>query len=396
MNLFIRLRMPYLLENTQLRTVRWLVRLAENDALRRARLIILEHILPTTVEYISHLKSVDVDIFALLAKPYSIDDAAAKLLESSGTKPILITYDQLETSTFLDDLLNEAIHASKNDTRPILILDVGGYFAEPLKRLSPEAPQYISGIVEDTTFGHNRYLKAVGDIPIPVFSVAKSALKEIEARFVGRDAVAAAESVLRGLGVSIAGRNALVIGYGMIGSNVARALRNQDVIVQVYDKEDFKNLSAFIDGFHINAKRKLLEHADIIFAATADRALVFREIEECKDNVILASVGSKNTEFDMHKLEEQALSRTPIGRHVAKYCLANGHTVMVIKEGTAVNFLLPSLPVEILDLVFSEILVCMTTLLTRPADYPAGQKVYEVGSADLSDISKKWLRFVNN
>jgi adenosylhomocysteinase len=69
---------------------------------------------------------------------------------------------------------------------------------------------------------------------------------------------------------------------------------------------------------------------------------------------------------------------------------------MVIKEGTAVNFLLPSLPVEILDLVFSEILVCMTTLLTRPADYPAGQKVYEVGSADLSDISKKWLRFVNN
>ena len=388
--------MPYLLENTQLRSVRSMVRDYKNTALSGSRLIILEHILPTTAEYVFHLKSVGAEIFALLAKPYSVHPDTAQLLASKGTEPISITYEQLETTRYLDDLLTNAVEASKTDRKPILILDVGGYFAEPLQRLNPEAPQYIRGVVEDTTFGHNRYLQAVGRIPVPVFSVAKSALKEIEARFVGRDCVSAAESVLRGMGVSISGRVALVLGYGMIGSNVARALRNQDVIVHVYDKEDYKNLRAFIDGFHINSKAKLLPDADIIFAATADRALTFKEIEECKNHVILASAGSKNTEFDVDMLQRQALNHTVIGRHVAKYSLANGHSVMVIKEGTAVNFLLPSLPVEILDLVFSEILVCLTFLLTKSTEeYPAGQKVYEAQDQDLSEISKTWLRFVN-
>ncbi len=389
--------MPYLLENTQLRSVHSILCQKRNAALHNMRLIMLEHILPTTVEYVSQLKSAGVEIFALLAKPYSIDCSSAQELSNMGTAPIEITYSQLETTNFLDDLLRTAIETSKKDGKAILILDVGGYFAEPLKsgRLPVEGPQYIHGVVEDTTFGHNRYLRAVTEIPVPVFSVARSALKEIEGRFVGRDAVAAVEHVLRGSGVSISGRNALVLGYGMIGSNVARALRSQDLVVNVYDREDFKNLRAFMDGFNVHKKRELLKRADIIFAATAERALTLKEIEECKDNVILASAGSKNTEFDMEGLEEQALNRHVLSKHITKYCLANGKNIMVVRDGTAVNFLLPSLPVEILDLVFSEIVVCLVLLLKKSSEYPSGQRVYEAAPGNLSGIAKDWLRFVN-
>ena len=68
---------------------------------------------------------------------------------------------------------------------------------------------------------------------------------------------------------------------------------------------------------------------------------------------------------------------------------------MVVKDGTAVNFLLLSLPVEILDLVFSEIVVCLVLLLKKGTEFLAAQRVYEAAPGNLSAIAKDWLRFVN-
>jgi len=200
--------------------------------------------------------------------------------------------------------------------------------------------------------------------------------------------------VLRRLGVAVAGRNALVIGYGMIGANVARSLRTQDLNVHVYDKHDYRNLRAFIDGFDIHKKRKLMESADIIFAATADQALSWDEIEECKTNVILASVGSKDTEFDVATLKEQAVAADRISDHIVKYRLSNSKNIMLVKDGTAVNFILPSLPVEVLDLVFSEIFICLMLLLKRQPRYTPGV-LYESADTFLNEIAKDWLRSVN-
>lgn len=387
--------MPYHLQNTQLRVVRSMVRQERNAPLRNTRMIMLEHILPTTAEYVAHLRDVGVEIHTLLGKPYSIDSTTFSNLSEAGVNIKRISYKQLEETDYINRLLDRAIFKSKKDNKPILILDVGGYFAKPLSQLDQQDAGLFAGVVEDTTYGHNRYLRMYQEIPIPVFSVARSSLKEIEARFVGRDGVAAVESVLRDLGVSISGRHALVIGYGMIGSNVARTLRNHDLIVQVYDREDFKNLRAFIDGFFIHKKRELIRTADLIFAATADRALSFTEIEECKSHVILASVGSKDTEYEVDTLKSQAIAATSIGKHIVKYDLANGKSIMLLRDGTAVNFMLPSLPVEILDLVFSEILVCALLLLKRKDDFPAKNKVYQSPDTNLSAISKDWLRFVN-
>ena len=342
----------------------------------------------------THLCEAGAEVFSLLAKPYSIDEEVAQRMEKSGLSVIRKSYKELDEPGFLDELLATAIEKTKHDGKQIVILEVGGYFAAPLSRISLEAAQFISGVVEDTTFGHNRYAKLIDKIPVPVFSVARSALKEIEARYVGIDAVAAVEFVLRDLGVSISGRNALVIGYGMIGSNVARALRRHDLNVSVYDKHDYKNLRAFVDGFSVNSKRKLIENADIVFAATADCALAWPEIEESKDNVILASVGSRDSEFEVAVLKEQALAESSISKHIKKYILSNSKSIMVVRDGTAVNFLLPSLPVEILDLVFSEILLCVMLLLKRQPVYPPGT-LYVAPDTYLNSISEDWLRIVN-
>jgi adenosylhomocysteinase len=386
--------MGYTLEDTKLRVSRHQSR--DSLLLPKARLIILEHILPTTEEFIVLLQESGAEIFSLLAKPYSINEEVFSRLQKRGVSLERKSYEELETTDFLDRLLMGALEKSRGDGRSVVIVDVGGYFAEPLMRLTEQDQAYFSGVVEDTTFGHNRYIEHVKDIHIPVFSVARSALKEIEARFVGRDAVAAVDHILRIQGVSLPGRNALVIGYGMIGKNVARTLMASDLKVFVYDLYDLKNLAAFIDGYHIHTKDELLKLADIIYCATGDPkgALSFDEIEDCKDNVILVSVGSKDTEFDVKGVQRHATSNELIGSDLVKYKLHNSKVVYIAKGGTAVNFILPSIPVEVLDLVFSEILYCILVLLESRESFPPG-RIHDVRDEHLSLIAKRWLRFVN-
>jgi adenosylhomocysteinase len=165
----------------------------------------------------------------VFAKPYSVDREALARLTKAGHDVIQQSYEEYEKPGFLDSSLKEALERSREDGKRTAILEVGGYFADPLLRLSESLVPYLVGVVEDTTFGHNRYKKVIEKVPVPVFSVARTQLKEIEARFVGKDAVAAVERLLRQRGVSISGRVALVIGYGMIGSNVARALAGERV-----------------------------------------------------------------------------------------------------------------------------------------------------------------------
>lgn len=404
----------YQLEGRKLRVCASYLREERNRiAMAQARVVILEHILPTTEAFIHQLHEAGAEVFAVVAKPYSIDDHVARRLEQAGHRLERKSYAELEDSRFLDELLAAAVKRSELDSRRIIIVDVGGYFAAPLTRLTQDASVHLAGAVEDTTFGHNRYLTQVASIKMPVISVARSALKEMEAHFVGRDAVHAVDSVLRGLGVSMTGRHAVVIGYGMIGRSVARALQAHDLNVSVYDVRDHRNLEAFMSGFNVDKKARLLRSADIVFAATgwsASLAVIDSHtgdlvrvpavskqeiLEFLSDNVVLASVGSKDNEFDMVAIRELSVEPpNELGPHIRKYKLPNGDAVWVIKEGTAVNFLEPSIPVEVLDLVFSEILLAMIFLLKVPNQYPAGS-LHAVPEKYVSYIAKDWLRFSN-
>lgn len=404
----------YQLDGERLRVcASWLRQSQNRDALAGARLIILEHILPTTRDFVHYLRAAGADIFAVLAKPYSIDPAVLHDLQEGGFRVDRHSYGELETTDILPKLLRAAASKCMEDGRRLVLVDVGGYFAAAVQGAPPEILRHIAGIVEDTTLGHNRYLDVAALMPVPVFSVARSSLKEIEAQFVGHDAVDAVDAILRALGFSMTGRHALVIGYGMIGKNVARALRAHDLNVSVYDIRDHCNLHAFMAGFNVDKKAMLLNRADIVFAATGwstTRALfdpgtrqsrrmaaISREdlIQHLRHCTILASVGSKDNEFDMVALRELA-QRDPeeIGPHVKQYSLPDGSEVLMVKDGTAVNFLQPSIPIEVLDLVFSEILRGVLLLLTDPGRY-APRTVHEVPELHRNDIAKDWLCFAN-
>jgi adenosylhomocysteinase len=287
---------PYCFGETQLRVVHALLT-DHRELLANCRVLILEHVLPTTAEFVRLMKRVGVDVHCLIAKPYSISQEALEAITKLNV-PVIVksSYQEIEDQEVVDHQLQDAKNKSQLDGKRIVIIDVGGYFA---KALSKDSDQ-VAGVVEDTTFGHNRYKQTAQNIGVPILSVARSELKQIEARFVGRDAIAAMDLMLRDVGVSISGRNALVIGYGMIGSNVARTLRRYDLRVFVYDIMDRRNLRAHADGFSVHTKQELLKKADIIFSATGSEAISgkcaisFKEIEDyCKHKLDLESRNSR-------------------------------------------------------------------------------------------------------
>jgi adenosylhomocysteinase len=365
----------------------------------------LGHILPTTESLIYLLDNAGAEIQCIIGKPYSIDRAVLGRLKKNGYKLILKSYKELETTNILDTVLLDSVRESQKDKRKILIFEVGGYFAKPLTRLKKSTRSFFAGIVEDTTLGHNRYLDEINNIYIPVASVARSRLKEMEAHFVGRDAVMSLVFVMREIGESITGRHAVVIGYGMIGKHVARCLQAYDLNVSVYYMRDHRNLKAFMMGFNVSKKLELLRTADIVFAATGwsayrnvkrKPALCKDEIlDNLKDNSILVSVGSKNNEFEIEELKELATKEKKLGKNLVEYTLPTKNIVIVAKDGTAINFLLPSIPTEILDIVFSEIVLAGLLLLKNPNDFSIGT-VHQIKEIYLSQIAKDWLRFVNH
>ena len=377
---------------------------SSKQILGKSRLLVLQHILPDTAELLQHLKEAGAEIHSVVAKPYSINEESLKLIEELIVgKVIRESYSVLEQTDILQELIQSALEKSQKDSKYIIILDVGGYFARPLANLGEKVKDIV--VIEDTTFGYNRYFKLSINISALIFSVARSKLKEIEAHYVGHDAVAAADQILRRIGISISGRNALVLGYGMIGKNVALALRRHNLDVGVYDILDLPNLHAFTDGYRIHKKVELLKRADIIFSATGSEAiynkpaLSYKEIVDyCGRNLILVSAGSKDTEFEIaeikNKCDRDKSKPLDLDCDIDQYSMLHSQNILVIRRGTAVNFLHGSVPVEILDLVFSEIISCAVEGVQKISELKRGT-IYTVEDSKLHYISKEWLRFAN-
>lgn len=361
-------------------------------AFKETRFILLQHLLSDTEEFIEAMIKSGLDVHSLVVKPYSIDLEVKKRIEKSDFILIHEEYEKLEKTKILDELIIDALEKSKIDNKTILIVDVGGYFVAPLLRIRHSETHNIAGIVEVTKFGHIRYKNKINELSYPVISIAESRIKTLEGRFVGMSAVTALDKILRDFGLSISGRRALVVGFGLIGKSVAAALKARNLPVKVYDKDGFPQAEAFTLGYIVGDKDELLSRADLILSSTATRAISFEDILKCKDGCIIGSVGSKQNEIDVEGLENNKISKKKIHPYVTKYKLKN-KTIYLLKNGEAINFIVQSCPDEIIDLIFAETLYCWKHLIEEPLLFAKGSlHLTPIDTTHM--ISDKWLELV--
>lgn len=344
------------------------------------------HALSDTQEFVYHLLNLGNEVPVIFAKPFSKNAEVIANIERMGVRVEQLDYDTLENTSVLHETITRQLGVV---SQPLVLIDVGGYFAKPLIELNAKNAPLPIGVLEVTTFGHNRYVKALSAINIPILSIARSEIKDVEATFVGESAWLAVDSILRNVGVSAFGKRVGIVGYGMIGRRVATAARANGAHTIVFDKNPLKLLEA--RSFRHNiclTLESLLNTSDIVISATGSQAINIADIQDAHDGIILASAGSKANELDMAGIRSRAKQIQHTSKMITEYVMHSGKTVHVLRNGAAVNFLIGSCPDETMDLVFAEMAEGCKRLVENNLDHHV---IHEVSEAVRQQIATEWL-----
>lgn len=240
-----------------------------------------------------------------------------------------------------------------------LVFDDGGYVLPAVLDHMPERAAEIAGVVEQTMSGVWK-IEPYASVPVPVFSVAESDLKAaVEAPYVAAAAISAVTAMLPD--EMWAGRPALVLGYGRLGRQAARLLRDvHRMRVAVYDPQPAALVTAQVDGFAVSSSlAALLEsHRPLLVLGSAGRgSLSGAHAKRFVSSAYLASMTSRDHEFSLTEWAEQServIDYGPIGHG---YLMPGGIELCVLGDGLPVNFHhRESVPGSIIDLVFAALL----------------------------------------
>ncbi|MCC6583608.1 MAG: hypothetical protein IT271_07885 [Chitinophagales bacterium] len=354
----------------------------------KAQFIGIMHALSDTEEFLQHLLEAEHKIHTFFAKPYSINHEVIERIRQIGIDVQCNNYDILENTSVLEETIKTA-HTNPNDKT--VLIDVGGYFAKPLEKISKENPDYLpQGVLEVTTFGHNRYQALIDKINTPIVSIARSPLKDVEAVFVGESTWLAIDKVLREVGVSAFGSKVGIVGYGMIGRRVASAARSNGATTRVFDLDTVKLLDARSYKHEVKLSlEEILKTSEIVISSTGGTSISTDAIvQHAPNGLVLASAGSKVQELDVKGLSKVA-SKKSISEHIYQYTLPDGREINVIKDGAAANFIVGSCPNETMDIVFAEMTEGINDILNSKLKIGT---INEISQESRAKIALAWLQ----
>ncbi len=344
--------------------------------------LLVTHLLPERPAFVRAVGTVS-GLRAVLPKPKSIDLAARREIQRS------IPCDELSREMFADADTAVTYLETRAAGEPVVLLDMGGYFTPSLQALSDRFSGQLLGVIEDTENGHKRYAE-MGKLPCPVLSVARSPLKDPEDFLVGQSVVFSTEALLRGRGDILHGRPALVLGFGKLGSSIARLLHAKGVNVTVYDIDPVRRAQALSQGFGVARDRDhAIGAAGLVLCATGALSLRGEDFPLLKNGAYVATVTSSEDELELSGLPDGYL-RSSSGEHVTRY-QTTGHYFYLLNHGNAVNFLHGASVGPFIFLVQAEILAGVR-LLAR-GDLSPG--LHEVPAEDRAAVAAIWLNYYN-
>lgn len=353
-------------------------RIANNVGERNIGFVVIAHCLKDLPHLLHSLTEIG-DVLAVACIPYSID--ANVLREIEGKFSIHCpTMDQLSDANYLTALV-----VDQTTTKDIILIEVGGYFAKCIDDL--RAQSRIIGVIEDTEAGYRAYAAAIR-LPVPVISVARSQLKSAEDVLIGPSTVFSIEKALRAIDKPIDGLRATVLGFGKIGRGAALALRSKNCAVSVFDPNPVLRVQALAKGYNVPERTHALASADLIIGASGHQSITANDLNILRSGVILASSSSKQVEFDVASIKH----RFPIHARISDSinCYASDHTrILLLKDGTPVNFSDGSIIGPIISIVHAEIILSVGELIDLHNNSIVG--IHE-NRTEIKDLAAKlWL-----
>ena len=235
--------------------------------------------------------------------------------------------------------VEQTLYAFK-DGKPLnMILDDGGDLTNLVLDQRPELLTELRGISEETTTGVLRLYERMknGGLPVPAINVNDSVTKsKFDNKYGCKESLV--DAIRRATDIMLAGKVAVVAGYGDVGKGSAASLRGAGCRVLVTEVDPICALQAAMDGYEVTTMSKAVPRVDIVVTATGNCEIVTEEhFRMMKDKTIVCNIGHFDDEIDVAWLNEKyGHTRVNIKPQVDKYQI-EGRDIILLAEGRLVN-----------------------------------------------------------
>ena len=198
----------------------------------------------------------------------------------------------------------------------------------------------IQGVSEETTTGvHRLYqMHEEGTLPFPAINVNDSVTKSKFDNLYGcRHSLV--DGICRATDVMLAGKVAVICGYGDVGKGCAQSLRGQGARVVITEIDPICALQAAMEGYEVKTLEEVVSEADIFITATGNKDIIRADhMAKMKHNAIVGNIGHFDNEIQMAELAAtKGIKRTNIKPQVDEWTFADGHSVIILAEGRLLN-----------------------------------------------------------
>ena len=294
------------------------------------------HMTIQTAVLIETLVELGADVTWSSCNIFSTQDHAAAAIAAAGIP--VFAWKGMNEEEF--DWCIEQTLTTFKDGKPLnMILDDGGDLTNMVLDRFPEYVKDIKGLSEETTTGVHRLYERVknGTLPMPAINVNDSVTKsKFDNKYGCKESCV--DAIRRATDVMIAGKVAVVCGYGDVGKGSAASLRGSGARVIVTEIDPICALQAAMDGYEVKKLETVVEEGDIFITTTGNFDIIRGEhFEKMKDKSIVANIGHFDNEIDVAWLNNNAENKMEVKPQVDLYTLKNGNQIILLAEGRLVN-----------------------------------------------------------
>jgi adenosylhomocysteinase len=307
-----------------------------SQPLKGARVAGCLHMTIQTAVLIETLTALGAEVKWSSCNIFSTQDHAAAAIAAAG---IGVFAWKGQTQEEADWCIEQTLFFGSKDKPLNMILDDGGDLTNMVLDTYPELIQHVKGISEETTTGVHRLYERVakGTLPMPAINVNDSVTKsKFDNKYGCKESLV--DSIRRATDVMLAGKVAVVGGYGDVGKGSAASLAGAGCRVIVTEIDPICALQAAMDGFEVKKMIDAVKEADIVVTASGCRDLIRGEhFKLMKDKVIVCNIGHFDIEIDIAWLNTNfGHTKDTIKPQVDIYNV-DGHDVIILAEGRLVN-----------------------------------------------------------
>ena len=307
-----------------------------SQPLKGARVAGCLHMTIQTAVLIETLVALGAEVTWSTCNIFSTQDHAAAAIAAAG---IQVYAWKGQTAEEFDWCIEQTLFFGEGQQPLNMILDDGGDLTNMVLDRYPELVAAIRGISEETTTGVLRLYQRMqkGTLPLPAININDSVTKsKFDNKYGCRES--AVDAVRRATDVMMAGKVAVVAGYGDVGKGTAESLRGAGARVIVTEIDPICALQAAMDGFEVKKMKNAIPRANIVITATGNRDIVTGEhFKMMNDKTIVCNIGHFDNEIDMAWLNDtHGNTKYTVKPQVDVYNV-DGNEIIVLAEGRLVN-----------------------------------------------------------